>query len=428
VTSARTILVDVRRRVREGGQAAAARALRLTLAAVAAFLAARWAGTESKPVTAALTALLIVQVTFYGTLAETMRRVVSVVIGVGVAVTAASFVGFTWWSLGLIVLVSILIGQALRLGPHLLEVPISAMLILAAGGAGIRATDRVIETLIGAGVGVLVSVLVPQRPRTRSAGMAVERFGDSIAGLLDRVSSSLQDSAVGREEAMGWLDDLRAITARAEQVEREVDEARESRRLNPRAAGVLDTTPDLRSGLQALEHAAVALRSVFRSLADGAGVTQDESRPDGSGDEPLREALAVLMADLARAVRDFATLVRAEGDEAGEQHTDELADALDAVREARVRLTELLLIDPREAVGLWQLRGALLAGVERVLAELDAEERRRNTARRREEAAAQQRRAALAAQRLRTTTRKVVADNPAIKRAAVRPRERRPDR
>ena len=30
------------------------------------------------------------------------------------------------------------------------------MLILAAGGAGVRATDRVVETLIGAAVGLLV--------------------------------------------------------------------------------------------------------------------------------------------------------------------------------------------------------------------------------------------------------------------------------
>ena len=33
------------------------------------------------------------------------------------------------------VAVSLVVGQLLRLGPHLLEVPISAMLVLAVGGA-----------------------------------------------------------------------------------------------------------------------------------------------------------------------------------------------------------------------------------------------------------------------------------------------------
>jgi uncharacterized membrane protein YccC len=339
-----------------------------------------------------------------------------------VAIAATQLVGLHWWSLGSIVLVSILLGQALRLGPHLLEVPISAMLILAAGGAGVRAFDRVAETLIGAAVGLLISVLLPQRPRVRTAGMAVERFGDSLAQLLDRAASSLRDGPVSREEANSWLEAVRAITSRVESIERELDEAAESRRLNPRAVGVPDTTPELRSGLLALEHAGVALRAVFRSLGEGADITRDEAHPDESNDDELREVFAVLLADIARAMRDFATLVRAEGDEAGEPHGAELEDALDAVREARVRLTELLLVDPGDNPALWQRRGSLLAGVERVLAELDIEERRRRTRQRREQAAAQRRPAAQAAERLRSTTRRVVAENPALRRPR-RPRD-----
>lgn len=402
----RRTLVDARRRVREGGQAAAARAVRLAAAATLAYLAALKLSDDKRPITAALTALLIVQVTFFGTITDTVRRIVSVLVGVGLAIAAAELVGLHWWSLASIVLVSILTGQALRLGPHLLEVPISAMLILAAGGAaGVRAFDRINETLIGAAVGVLATILVPQQPRVRTAGMAVERFGDSLARLLDRAASSLRDGPVSREEANSWLDELRTLTSRVESIERELDEARESRRLNPRAVGVPDTTPDLRTGLMALEHAGVALRAVFRSFGEGPDITRDEAHPDGSGDDELREVIAVLLADIARAMRDFATLVRAESDETGEPHAEELADALDAVREARVRLTELLLIDPGNDVGLWQRRGSLLAGVERVLAELDVEERRRRTRQRREQAASVRRPGAQAAERLRSTTR-----------------------
>lgn len=422
VVDVRARLVDARRRVREGGQAAAARALRLAIAAVVAYVVARQLSDDTKPITSALTALLIVQLTFFGTITDTVRRIVSVLAGVGVAIAAAELVGLHWWSLGSIVLVSILLGQALRLGPHLLEVPISAMLILAAGGAGVRAFDRVTETLIGAAVGVLISVLVPQRPRIRTAGMAVERFGDSLADLLDRAASSMRDGPVPPEEANSWLEVLRSITSRVEGIERDLDEASESRRLNPRAVGVPDTTPELRTGLLALEHAGIALRAVFRSLGEGSDITRDEARLDGSNDDELRGALAVLLADIARAIRDFATLVRAEGDEVGELHVAELEDALDAVREARVRLTELLLVDPGDNVGLWQRRGALLAGVERVLAELDVEERRRRTQQRREQAAAARRPAAQAAERLRSTTRRFVDENPALRRPR-RPRD-----
>lgn len=410
-------MVDTRRRIREGGRASAARALRLSVAAVAAYVVAQRLSADAKPVTAALTALLIVQVTFFGTITETLRRIVSVLAGVGLAIGASLLVGLTWWSLASIVLVSILVGQALRLGPHLLEVPISAMLILAAGGAGVNAIDRVVETVIGAAAGLLVNVVLPQRPRTRSAGIAVERFADEIARLLDRAASALHDGPVSAELAASWLEEARNLARRVEFVERELDEARESRRLNPRAVGTPDTTPDLRTGLQALEHAAIALRAVFRSLAETPDPTGDDARGDGPSDADLRDAIGVLIADIADAVRDFGALVRAEGEELDEPHVAELEQALDAAREARVRLTELLLVDPHDAVGLWRRRGSLLAGVERVLAELDAEERRRRTQQRREQAAAARGPGAQAAERLRTSTRRVVAESPALRRA-----------
>ncbi|MDT4899155.1 MAG: hypothetical protein QOJ78_85, partial [Pseudonocardiales bacterium] len=201
-------------------------------------------------------------------------------------------------------------------------------------------------------------------------------------------------------------------------------EARESRRLNPRAVGTTDPSPELRDGLDALEHTAVALRSVFRAIADGVAVTAEapdaETAPEGSGDEDLRQAFATLLADLDRAISAYGKLVRAEAEPTGRPHPAELAEALDAVREARARLTELMFVNPREAVGLWQLHGSLLAGVERVLAELDIEERARRRERRRSDAAAQRRpasqAASQAAERLRSSTRRVVVERPPFKR------------
>ena len=403
-------------RARERGPAALSRALRLTGAAVASYLVAVLVVSDNRPVTAALTALLIVQVTLVGTIADTARRIVSVLLGVGVAISFSSFVGFTWWSLGAIIAASILLGQALRLGPHLLEVPISAMLILAVGGAGIQAVDRIAETLVGAIVGLLVNLLFPPSIQTRSAGAAVERFAEQIARLLDRVARSLTDGEATREEVRGWLDEARSITNDIARIDQVLIEAGQSRRLNPRAVGTTDTTPDLRSGLDALEHSAVALRAVFRSIADGAGVNRETAEahevPDEFYDEDLRGAFATLMVDLSGAVRSFGALVRAEVDRADQPHTAELVGALDAVREARVRLTELLLVNPQESPWLWQLHGSLLAGVERVLAELDVEERTRRRERRRREAAALRRPAAQAAERLRSSTRRVVAERP----------------
>jgi uncharacterized membrane protein YccC len=415
-------LVDASvRRVRERGKAAFARVLRLTGAAVVSYLVALEIGADPRPVTAALTALLIVQVTLVGTVADTFRRILSVLLGVGVAIAFSSFVGFTWWSLGAVIAGSILLGQALRLGPHLMEVPISAMLILAAGGAGVQAVDRVIETLVGAAVGLLVNVIFPPSVQTRTAGAAVEQFAESIARLLDRVARSLGDREPDADEVRSWLHESRRITNDIGHVERVLAEAGESRRLNPRAAGTTDSTPDLRSGLESLEHSAVALRAVFRSIADGVA-SESGGALHGLGNEDLRGAFAALMTDLARAVRGFGSLVRTEIDHDDGPHTTELAEALDSVREARALLTELLLVDPHDAPDAWQLNGSLLAGVDRVLIELDVEERMRRIRRRRVEAAELRGPAAQAAERLRSTTRRVVTESPTLRRRGRRDR------
>jgi hemerythrin superfamily protein len=416
---ARRVTTTVRQRIGERGPAAAIRSVRLTGSAVAAYVAALPAVDDRRPVTAALTALLIVQVTLVGTLAETWRRIVSVLLGVGVAILVSTFVGLTWWSLGALVAVSILLGQLLRLGAHLLEVPISAMLILAAGGAGAQASDRVAETLLGAAIGVLVNLLLPPRPRTGTAAAAVERYAQSIARLLSAVADSLAAAPATREQARTWLTELRVVTGDAVQVDRILIEAQQSRRLNPRAAGTWNPVPDLRSGLDALEHAAVALRSVFRSVADGAIASvgaeaedvPDEEEPSAQGpdDDASRTVIAAALHDVARSVATFGALLRA-----GSEHTSyaaELSQTLAAVCETRGRLAELLAVDPRADLSRWQDRGALLAGMQRVLAELDVEELGRRRERQRQDVAATMRTSTQAAQRLRSTSRRLIGDD-----------------
>ena len=102
--------------------------------------------------------------------------------------------GLTWWSLGLLVAASIIVGQLLRLGPNLIEVPISAMLVLGVGyaaGAQASGLNRVVETLIGAAVGVLVNVVFPPAVRTRNAGQAVQRLAEEVAALLEEAAQGL---------------------------------------------------------------------------------------------------------------------------------------------------------------------------------------------------------------------------------------------
>jgi Aromatic acid exporter family member 1 len=349
------------------------RTLRLTGAAVAAYLAALLALDDPRPVLAPLTALLVVQVTLVGTLADTFRRIISVVAGVAVAIVFSAFVGFSWWSLGLIIAVSLLIGQMLRLGAHQLEVPISAMLVLAVGGSEAAALDRINATIVGAAVGLLVNVIFPPAVQSQSAGAAVEEYARDVAGLLDSVAAGI-DQPVTSDQVRRWLSEARDLTYAVPRVEAVLDGLEASRRLNPRAIDSITTAPGLRSGLSALEHTSLALRALYRLLAD---VGLNSPGTDGLHDPDVRVAFGVVLHDVAAAIRDFGALVHAEADDEDEAHPEELAAALESAGEARARLTELLLVDPQADPERWQLIGALLTATDRALRELDLDERAR---------------------------------------------------
>ena len=110
------------------------------------------------------------------------------------------------------------------------------MLVLAVGGPGATASDRIVETLIGGAVGVLVSLIAPPQVRQRSAGQGMARLGVDLARLVDRSASGLVNG-VSVDEVERWLSSARRLSRTAAELDGEVAEAEQSRRLNPRALG-----------------------------------------------------------------------------------------------------------------------------------------------------------------------------------------------
>lgn len=380
---------------------------RLTVAAVVAYVVALGFFPGTQPLTGPLTALLVVQATLFSTLTMGFQRVLSVVSGVLVAVLVSALVGLTWWSLGLIIAASLLVGHVLRLGPQLLEAPISAMLILGVGGASVAVTERVGETLIGAAVGVLINVVFPPELRAQDAGKAVRRVAEEVADLLVRVARELPENP-SREQAFRWLQEVRGLSRFVDAADKAITEASASRRLNPRAMRDVDNEPILRTGLDALERSVVALRAVFRSIAEGIGEAEADEEDEYAPE--LLGAFGVLLEDLARALRTYGALVYADADTRTVTTDARLAEAVDALRETRAMLTELLLIDSDQHPDQWMLRGSLLASVDRVLSELDLEERARQ--REQWEGYTASRRKAMPVRRLRRQP--PTADEPAV--------------
>ena len=377
----RTRLAGEARRLQAEWRGAVLWALRITVAAVASYVAGTLAFPGTQPLLAPLTAMLVVQVTPVSLLASGLDRVVAVVAGVALAVGFAAVVPLEWWSLGLLILVSVLLGQLLRLRSNLLEVAISAMLVLGVGalGAESAAWQRIAETLVGAAVGVAVNLLFPPRIPTADAGRALSGLADAIAGLLTRTAEELDRLAPNAPglapSAAAWLEEARRITHHdIPRVGATVLHAEQGRRLNVRAVGTADLGPGLRHGVEALEHTAVAVRSMYRALVDGTsgGAAWLES---DAGEDVLR-GTAQTLRELAAAVDAFGQLVRLEAAPARQLTTVDfraLREAIAGLPEARQRLEDLATfdIDP----DLDELVAALLSTVRRVQRELDLEHR-----------------------------------------------------
>ena len=401
---------DTRTRVRSRGRAAFFRALRLSGAAVASYLVAHALSPNTIPILAPLTALLVVQVTLSSTLWSGLERVISVMAGVLLAVLFSAVVGLTWWSLGALIAVSIVLGQLLKLGPNLIEVPISAMLVLAVGAnaATQAATGRLSETVVGAIVGAGANVIFPPALRTLDAGARVDRFAGRIAGVLNQAAEQLSAGRVDSAGARQWLEEARRLSRHVPGIERDIIAADQGRQLNLRALGTPRTSPSLRDGLDALEHSLVAVRSMFRSILDGMRdvVAEDEYAQD------VREAFALLLRDLADCFTGFGRMVRAQVDDDAATEAGELAASLTALREARARVSELLLLGPRADPVYWELNVSLLSTVERVLRELDVQEYVRERERHLEEQ--QVGVSHLAAERLRQRSRRLTEQLPTL--------------
>ncbi|MFF5126922.1 aromatic acid exporter family protein [Streptomyces syringium] len=358
--------------VRRGKEPAVAQTLRSTTAAVISYVVALSLSSEPVPLTAPLTALLVVQVTLYSTLTTSIRRVNSVVVGVFIAIGFSTMVGLTWWSLGLIILASLVIGRFARAGEFVPEVAISAMLVLGVTRVAESAWDRVLETLIGAIVGLLFNVFFAPPVWVQPASEAIEHLSRRMGRLLRRIGEEVEGRTTVAEAA-ARLYEARRLDHDIVEVDAELRQAEDSLRLNPRVKEGELFRVVLRTGLDALEIAAVVLRVTCRTLTDLAKERTDEPLFE----EEVARALQEVFTHLALAVESFAVLITTQVSSNAEDAEDRLVSELAAGRASRDRAADLLLVRVLEHPRQWQLHGAILTEIDRILDELDVEERSR---------------------------------------------------
>jgi hypothetical protein len=369
-------------RLRHDGGGALAWSLRITVAATLSYVVGTLLFPGTQPLLAPLTAMLVVQVTPVSLLTTGLDRVVAVVTGVSLAAAFAAVAPLEWWSLGLLIFAAITLGQALHLQKNLVEVAISGMLVLGVGalGANSAAWQRIAETLVGAAVGIAANLLFPPKVASADAGDAIDGLADRMSDLLSRAADELDDLIArgGTISSMAavWLEEARDVTAEIPRIMQALQHAEEGRRLNVRAVGTADVGPGLRQGFEALEHCAVAIRSMLRAVRDATLDTGWLDEDETLSPQQVFPDIAETFRALAAGVDAFGQLVHDEGDPNVRMSASDavaMRDALDGMHEAQARLDHALAAGgPRHLV---ELHAAMLGTVKRMLEEMDLDER-----------------------------------------------------
>ncbi|MFD3518004.1 aromatic acid exporter family protein [Streptomyces sp. NPDC058657] len=342
-------------------------------ASIAYVIAVRLTPDKSAaPLTAPLTALLVVQVTLYATLKMSIRRVNAVVAGVLVAIAFSQLVGLSWWSLALVIVAALAVGHLVRVHEFVAEVAISAMLVLGVTAHGALAWARVVETLIGAIVGLAFNFVLAPPVWVEQAGESIERLARRVRQLMLRMGEEAAGSTAFHEAA-ARLHEARRLDHEIGEVDEDLRQAEDSLRLNPRVREGLLHRVVLRSGLDTLEICTVVMRVLARTFTDLA----KEREPEPLFPPETGATIEQLLSEIADAVVSFAVLVTTSASDDAESAEERLSAELRQAAVTRDKLAGLLLDDVRRDPRQWQLQGAVLTEVNRMIDEMDTEHRSR---------------------------------------------------
>ena len=170
--------------------------LKAGLAAGVAWALADLLTDIANPVLAPLTALVSVQVSVRASVSRAVLRSLAVVLGVLLALAIGDTIRLNGWTVGLLVVGSLAAAELLLRMPTwaATQMPVSVLVVLGAVSASQRTNGwwRAVDTLIGAAVGIAVSLAFPAS-RLVDARQTLERLTDGIGDTLDEMGRGLQE-------------------------------------------------------------------------------------------------------------------------------------------------------------------------------------------------------------------------------------------
>ena len=225
------------------------------------------------PILASLTAVVVVQVSVRASVRTALQRSGAVVLGVLIAVAVGDALDLNALTVALLVGVSLGVAQlVLRLPPAAArQVPLSGLVVLSAVAASQpnQGWRRALDTLLGAAVGVAISLLLPAS-RWVDARQTLGRLSASLGDLLDAMGEGLQ-RPWSTEQTEEWRRTARTTRERlVDEAAEAVGSGRESARWNLRDRRHLEALGRYEQVMPRLDRTAIGVSVISRGLDDHA--------------------------------------------------------------------------------------------------------------------------------------------------------------
>lgn len=275
-------------------------AVKAALAAMLAWLAVEPLGGTADDYVyyAPLGALIAMTTTLVSSVRSSAQAVTAIVIGAALALTVGMIGIPEPFSLGLVIVVAVLVGAWAPLAAMGSWVPFAAMFVLIAGEGDPLEYAAAYGglTALGAVVGVLVNLLLPQM-RITPAAIAQDHLRRELADQLDHLGGALEQEIVDESD---WTALRATLRRQAADAERLITEAREARHANWHATRWESTVDrhDIRA--RALQRLTGCVDDVIALVAD----QRAEIRNDDPAAANLRAATAVALGAVAAMLRD----------------------------------------------------------------------------------------------------------------------------
>jgi hypothetical protein len=192
--------------------------VKTTVAATVAWALARQFGENAAVLFAPVIAVLTLQASVYGSIATGLQLLFANLIGTALAITWVQLLGLTWWSLALGAFAALAVARQVTNTPlarNQLTIATLAVLVLAPVAKG-YGQWRFADVAIGSAVGLLIAVIVPERPRIDVVRGTLDSWADACVTLLRHIADELGARAGQPELPPGrrhdWIAESRRLT------------------------------------------------------------------------------------------------------------------------------------------------------------------------------------------------------------------------